>query len=217
MEDRLLKAIHDLRHVLQKTKNIKGDLDFQAIKDIDTIINSRNDDATAPRVDAPTPRAETPELADPDTHPNLRAAQQQAIDASAPRVNEPETTNTGPASNTRSTARRKAIEHCAQILVKELSAQIEDPKTKIEIKGVRELINSVMDLETGKMLSYRDLLKHPKLGPDWNVLVANEFGRLAQGVGNRIKGTNTIKFINKEDVPSDRQKDVTYAGFVCKV
>ena len=50
----------------------------------------------------------------------------------------------------------------------------------------------------GKMLNYKDLLKHPKLGPDWQISGANEFGRLAQGVGDRVKGTNTIKFIRKE-------------------
>ena len=74
-----------------------------------------------------------------------------------------------------------------------------------------------MDLETGKMLNYKDLLKHPKLGPDWQVSGANEFGRLAQGVGGRIKGTNTIRFIQKEDVPLDRRGYVTYASFVCNV
>ena len=74
-----------------------------------------------------------------------------------------------------------------------------------------------MDMETGKMLNYRDLLKHKKLGPDWQKSSANEFGRLAQGVGNRIKGTDTIKFIRKEDVPLDKRKEVTYASFVCKV
>ncbi len=46
---------------------------------------------------------------------------------------------------------------------------------------------------------------------------ANEFGRLANGVGGCIKGTNTIKFINKRDIPSKRMKDVTYKKFVCKI
>ena len=46
---------------------------------------------------------------------------------------------------------------------------------------------------------------------------ANEFGRLAQGVGGRIKGTNTIFFIHKHQVPIDRLKDVTYAKFVVEL
>ena len=32
-----------------------------------------------------------------------------------------------------------------------------------------------------------------------------------------MKGTNTIQFIRKRDVPSDRRKDVTYGSFVCSV
>jgi hypothetical protein len=45
----------------------------------------------------------------------------------------------------------------------------------------------------------------------WQHSFANEFGRLAQGVGNRIKGTNTIFFIRPYQIPEDRQGDVTYA------
>jgi hypothetical protein len=48
-------------------------------------------------------------------------------------------------------------------------------------------------------------------------LSANEFGQLAQGVGNRIKGTNTIFFVYKHQVPQDRFEDVTYAKFVCEL
>ena len=73
------------------------------------------------------------------------------------------------------------------------------------------------DTGTGKSLSYRQLRQHPKLGPAWNVSSANEFGRLAQGIGGRVKGTNTIFFIPKSQVPLDRRKDVSYGKFVCKV
>ncbi len=44
---------------------------------------------------------------------------------------------------------------------------------------------------------------------------ANEFGRLAQGVGGRFKGTNTIFIIHKNQVPHNRMKDVTYGSFSC--
>jgi hypothetical protein len=36
-------------------------------------------------------------------------------------------------------------------------------------------------------------------------------------VGGRIKGTNTIKFIHKHEVPKGRFKDVMYGQFVCTV
>ena len=47
---------------------------------------------------------------------------------------------------------------------------------------------------------------------------ANEFGRLANGVDNRIKNpTNTIQFIHKKHIPHDCRKDVMYGSFVCSV
>ena len=76
---------------------------------------------------------------------------------------------------------------------------------------------AVMDAETGKLLKYRQLMNHPKHKKGWRISSANEFGRLANGVGGRIKGTNTIQFIRAADVPSDRRRDVTYGQFVCSV
>ena len=81
-----------------------------------------------------------------------------------------------------------------------------------------EMANAVLDVETGELLEYRALLRSRKHGPDWSHSSANEFGRLAQGIGGRIKNpTNTIVFINKEDVPPERFKDTTYGKFVCVV
>ena len=74
-----------------------------------------------------------------------------------------------------------------------------------------------MDKATGKMLNYRQLLRHPAYNADWTLSSANEFGRLANGVGGRVQGTNTITFISKSAVPRDRRKDVTYGTFVCTV
>ena len=76
---------------------------------------------------------------------------------------------------------------------------------------------AVMDAETGKLLNYRQLMRDPKYKKQWSVSSANEFGRLANGVGGRIKGTNTIKFVAKNDVPKNRMKDVTYGQFVCSI
>jgi hypothetical protein len=76
---------------------------------------------------------------------------------------------------------------------------------------------AVMDAETGKVLNYRQLMQSTKHKETWSKSSANEFGRLANGVGGRIKGTNTIKFIHKRDVPRNRMKDVTYGQFVCVI
>eukprot|EP00804_Cyclotella_cryptica_P024852 CCRYP_020548-RA/>CCRYP_020548-RA protein AED:0.44 eAED:0.44 QI:0/0/0/1/0/0/3/0/374 len=46
---------------------------------------------------------------------------------------------------------------------------------------------------------------------------STKFGRLAQGVGGAIKGTNIIQFIRKSDIPQDHRNDVTYGHFVCNV
>ena len=77
---------------------------------------------------------------------------------------------------------------------------------------------AVMDKQTGRMMNYRQLLRHPLYKADWSLSSANEFGRLANGVGGRIKNpTNTIKFIPRSAIPKDRLRDVTYGQFVCTV
>ena len=50
----------------------------------------------------------------------------------------------------------------------------------------------------------------------WFRSLENEFGRLAQGVGTRIKGTNTLTFIPKREVPFATKK-VTYGRIVCDI
>ena len=77
---------------------------------------------------------------------------------------------------------------------------------------------AVMDEQTVRLLNYKHLMRDPKYKKNWSTSSANEFGRLSNGVGGRIKNpTNTIKFIRKKDIPSARMKDVTYGSFVCNV
>jgi hypothetical protein len=88
--------------------------------------------------------------------------------------------------------------------------------TRIEIDVHRAI--AVMDKQSGKMLNYRQLMRHPDYREQWSLSSANEFGRLANGVWGRIKHpTNTIKFISKNEVPHGRRKDVTYGQFVCTI
>jgi hypothetical protein len=74
---------------------------------------------------------------------------------------------------------------------------------------------AVMEKDAGRLLNYQQLICNPKYKKAWNLLAANKFGCLAQGVGNCIKGTNTIKFIHKREVLKSRLEDVTYGQFVC--
>ena len=76
---------------------------------------------------------------------------------------------------------------------------------------------AIMDTETGKVLNYRQLMQSQKHKETWSKSSANKFGRLANGVVGCVKGTNTIKFIHKRDVPNKQMKDVTYRKFVCTI
>ncbi len=74
----------------------------------------------------------------------------------------------------------------------------------------------IHDEEMNTYLNYRQLLWHPKYSEIGSKSSANKFGRLTNGLKDgRVKGTNTMKFIQKQDVPADRMKDVTYGSFTC--
>lgn len=77
----------------------------------------------------------------------------------------------------------------------------------------------VVDEHTGISHEYRNLVAgkvHGHTKEQWEESLANEFGRLANGIGTRIPtGTNTIKFIARDQVPHGRT--VTYARLVCEL
>jgi hypothetical protein len=73
------------------------------------------------------------------------------------------------------------------------------------------MANAVTNPEMGVVQEYRQLIANPKTRKVWLHAAANEFGCLAQGVNNRVKGTDTIKFIRYTQVPTGRT--VTYARF----
>jgi hypothetical protein len=67
---------------------------------------------------------------------------------------------------------------------------------------------AVMDADTGKLLNYRQLMRSTKYREAWSLSSANEFGRLANGIGGRIKNpTNTIEFIFQHEVLTESTKD----------
>ena len=85
----------------------------------------------------------------------------------------------------------------------------------VESTRTASAANSVTDEVTGKYLEYRNLLR----GPNKYVLtrsLANDLGRLAQGVGTRIPtGTNTVIFVRHRNIPAGRK--VTYARLVSSI
>jgi hypothetical protein len=58
-----------------------------------------------------------------------------------------------------------------------------------------------------------DTLLGGKDGEAWTKSLPNEFGQLAQGNNHSIVGTDTIDFIKRHEVPTD--KKVTYGNFIC--
>jgi hypothetical protein len=77
-----------------------------------------------------------------------------------------------------------------------------------------EILNAVLNLDTGKLLEMQHLLVNPKYKDLWGKSYTTELGRLAQGIPSVSKGTDTIVFIARDEIPFARLKDVTY-GHVC--
>ncbi len=77
-----------------------------------------------------------------------------------------------------------------------------------------EILNAVLDMNTGKLLEMRHLLLNPKYKELWGKSYTTELGRLAQGIPGISKGTDTIVLIARDEIPFARLKDVTY-GRVC--
>ena len=162
-------------------------------------IKSRRRRSVPPQTTPPTAPAS-------NTRSRTKAAAQQKAHLAAP-----------PAKGTRASKRLTLVQRQAlQTTPAKRTSKMRKRLNKLESEVHRAL--AVMDAQTGQMLNYRQLMRHPDHKGPWSLSSANEFGRLANGVGGRIKNpTNTIKFIHKHEVPRDRRKDVTYGQFVCTV
>ncbi len=62
---------------------------------------------------------------------------------------------------------------------------------------------AVLDNDTGDLLEYRHLLRHPKYRDTWSKSIGMEIRRLATT-------TETIAFMSKDMIPHTRRKDITY-------
>ena len=71
------------------------------------------------------------------------------------------------------------------------------------LEGWLQHAYAVWDPEQQKMLEFKDLIKNPKTKQVWTTSLANELGRLSQGIRD-IKGSNCIKFIHKHQVPKGK-------------
>ena len=71
-------------------------------------------------------------------------------------------------------------------------------------KFPQHMINAVLNEDTGELMECRQLIGDPKYREIWGQAYGNELGRLAQVTEGRVKGTNTIFLIPKEDLPAAR-------------
>jgi hypothetical protein len=88
---------------------------------------------------------------------------------------------------------------------------------RFPLKTLCEIAGAVMDDETGELLEYQQLIKNNKYKKVWGTAFGNEIGRLAQGIPERVEGTNTFFFIDQNAIPKDRTNDGTYACICCNV
>ena len=81
---------------------------------------------------------------------------------------------------------------------------------KFPMKLLCEISGDVLDASTGELLDYRHLRINPQYRQVWGKSFGNEIGRLAQGMPNRVDGTDTMFFIDENKIPKNRRGDATY-------
>jgi hypothetical protein len=87
-------------------------------------------------------------------------------------------------------------------LPKQLFTAKQASSRKYPLQFLCDFAYSVLDDETGDLLEYRHLLKHPKYKDVWSQSFGKEIRRLATV-------TETITFVSKQQIPRDRRKDIT--------
>ena len=87
-------------------------------------------------------------------------------------------------------------------------------RRKFPMQMICEMAGSIMDVN-GDLLEYRHLMKRVEYRKIWGKAYGNELGRLAQVIGDNIKGTDIIFFTTKQNIPFERRRDITYSQIVC--
>jgi hypothetical protein len=228
-EDQIVKAVGDLTSALRQRLNHKGEEELDVLKQMNEILNNKSSKPSPQkhvtfRDPIPEPKVG---IRDDNNRTPSRALVPKTKTVASPRVatatiDKPIQANQDIGSTTRSKynqaltnmiKRRQSPRHRKAPNMMELAQAILEDNPN----PTKEHACEVFDEESGKQLKYRQLITHPKYKEIWMHSSANEFGRLAQGVGGRIQGTNTIYFIHKHQVPNDRHRDVTYAKFVVEL
>ncbi len=101
---------------------------------------------------------------------------------------------------------------CIQTYAEVTGRQV-SPRNFLQRRFPTEVLNAVLNKDTGDLMEMRQLLQNPKYSEVWGKSYTKELGRLAQGVPG-TKRTDTIVFIKYDDIPLDRRRHVTYCRTV---
>ncbi len=110
------------------------------------------------------------------------------------------------------TLQQELVLACIQIYA-EITGQQVLPSNLSQRCFPTEVLNAVLNKDTGELMEMRQLLQNPKYSEVWGKTYTKELGRLAQGVPG-TKGTDTIVFIKYDDIPLDRRQHVMYGKTV---
>ncbi len=133
-------------------------------------------------------------------------------------------TNSTPAQNTRSktagdwptikercevrTIEQKLVLACIQTYTEVTQKPIQ-ASSLAQRKFPSKILNAVLNKDTGELMEMQQLLRNPKYSNLWGKSYTKELGRLAQGIPG-TKGTDTIMFIEYNEIPLDQRWNVTY-------
>ena len=217
--DAIVNAYNKLRQAIQGLQHSKDDAHFKALERIKNIMQPTSKHAIKPAENVKFPRVEQVKLTQhvpsvsfdttppTDSNPPAQLIVELHTKQSIPILKPLKFVDESIATRVR--ARRLQMPTANPVPNESIADRV--------ARCRRGAAHSVLDHETGQLLEYRQLLKNPKLKEIWTRSAEDEFGRLAQGIGGRIKGTDTICFIHKREIPTDRLKDFTYIKFVCNV
>jgi hypothetical protein len=239
-EDRMVHAMNKLSCAIKDAPAAKLDAQLDAIQQLRDLLSgwqqqppstvaeppkcdrSPLDEKPSPRVDRPVrtktspsvTRTQVTETPTPVTRPSAikpRPVTKPAPAAPAPRV---------PTSD----APCQPIAHRTRSRAANFISPLKAASRQYSPELLSKWAMAVWDEDSGQMLEYRQLLKHPKLKYIWSPSFSNEMGRLCQGVGTgpdgtgkRVEGTDTFRVIQFDDIPKDRLKEVCHTSVVCLV
>ena len=212
-----MQALEQLAEIFNAaTRTRKPVIDMQKVTELMEPETVATTEASPPRVvqrDAPSPRVLPPAVTPPRVPP-LQKQQSASIPTQKPMQTTKELQTEQIYKAATKVLTRAALRRVIRMLEQNRKTLAAREQQRQVYQQQEHLAFAIYDEETGKLLEYRHLHQHPKYREVWNKSFANEIGRLAQGIRD-IKGTDTIKFIRKSQVPAGRT--VTYGRIVCKL